>query len=273
MMDDYVRKMEASASFFVRKLKHLPDVVLFLGTGLGSIAQAMEVEWEADYRDCLHFPVSTAPSHAGRLSIGQIGRHCIAVFQGRFHYYEGYSAKELTFPLRVMAYLGACYYIGCSASGGLNPAFSPGDLMLIKDHINLIQDNPLRGHNLPDKLRFPDMSKAYTPELFNMAKQISLQEHIGIKEGVFVAVPGPSLETPAETKFLRLIGADAVAMSLVPEVIVAVHEGMKVLGISVIANVNNPDDFKPITIEDVIEGSKHAEERLSRLLVRILEEL
>jgi len=268
-----MNKLEATASFFMKKMPILPDVVVFLGTGLGGIAEAMQVVWEADYRECLHFPVSTAPDHTGKLLIGRIGKRSVAVFQGRFHYYEGYSMRELTFPLRVFGMLGARYYIGCSASGGLNPAFTPGDLMFVKDHINLMPDNPLRGANLPSKLRFPDMSQAYSPEMLNLLRMSASEKCVSVQEGVFVAVPGPSLETPAETRYLRLIGGDAVAMSLVPEVIVAAHEGMQVAGIAVIANVNNPDNFTAIAIEDVILTARKAEDKLGKVLFAFLEKL
>ncbi|MBW2351367.1 MAG: purine-nucleoside phosphorylase [Deltaproteobacteria bacterium] len=249
-MEQYVAAVEETVSFFQKDLPWTPDVCLMLGTGLGGVARAMDVVRTAFYDNIPNFPVSTSPDHAGKLLVGKIGNAKVALFQGRFHFYEGYSTRELTFPIRVMAGLGAKVLIGCNAAGGLNLDFSSGDLMLVTDHINLIPDNPLRGPNI-DKWgpRFPDLSKAYS---------ISLRKKI--------------VQTAAETGFLRMIGADAVAMSLVPEVIVAVHAGMEVLGISVVANVNDPDNFQPVLIEDVIAQANKAEHRLERLLVAFLKE-
>ncbi len=272
-MNEFDAKLENAVRFFKNHLTELPDTCIMLGTGLGGVAAAMDVIWEAPYGDIPDFPVSTAPEHAGRLLLGKIGGHVTALFQGRFHYYEGYSTRELAFPVQVMASIGVRTLIGCNAAGGLNLLFSSGDIMLIEDHINFIPENPLRGPN-PDVLgeRFPDMSRAWTPELRERMESVAKQLGIKLQKGVFVAVPGPSLETPAETRFLAMAGADAVAMSLVPEVIAAVHAGMDVLGLSIIANVNDPDNFEPILIEDVIEQAERAEKRLERLLVAFLSE-
>jgi purine-nucleoside phosphorylase len=271
VMNDFDTRLDNTVRFLKGRLPELPDTCIMLGTGLGGVAAAMDVLWEAPYGEIPDFPVSTAPDHAGRLLVGKIGGHIAALFQGRFHYYEGYSTKELAFPVQVMAALGVKTLIGCNAAGGLNLYFSSGDIMLIEDHINFIPENPLRGPN-PDSLgeRFPDMSRAWTLELRQRMEQVAEQEGIRLRKGVFVAVPGPSLETPAETRFLSMAGADAVAMSLVPEVIAAVHAGMDVLGLSIIANVNDPDNFEPILIEDVIEQAGKAEKRLERLLVAFL---
>jgi len=272
-MEKYAAAVDETVNFFRRDLPWVPDICLMLGTGLGGIARAMDVAWTGLYENIPNFPVSTSPDHAGRLLAGRIGKAKVVLFQGRFHFYEGYSAKELTFPVRVMAGLGTKLLIGCNAAGGLDPDFSSGDLMLITDHINLIPDNPLRGPNKGKwGPRFPDLSRAYSSDLRKKVVQTAQELGMPLREGVFVAVPGPSLETPAETRFLRLIGADAVAMSLVPEVIVAVHSGMEVLGISVIANVNDPGNFQPILIEEVIARAHNAEHRLERLLVAFLKE-
>ncbi len=272
-MDRYVAQVEEAAAFLRTRLPAMPEVCMMLGTGLGGVADALEVSWRADYGQIPYFPVSTAPEHAGRLLVGRIGKTRLAIFQGRFHFYEGYSTKRLTFPVRVMARLGVKVMIGVNAAGGLNLDFAPGDIMVIRDHINLIPDNPLRGPNVDEwGPRFPDMSAAYTPGLRRAIHEAGARQGISLREGVFVAVPGPSLETPAETRFLRLAGADAVAMSLVPEVIVAVHAGMKCLGISIIANVNDPDNFRPILIEDVVAQAEKAERRLEALLVAFLED-
>ncbi len=272
-MDRYVAQVDEAVAFLRARLPVLPDICLMLGTGLGGLAGALDVGWESGYGEIPYFPVSTAPEHAGRLLVGRIGNATLALFQGRFHFYEGYSTRRLTFPLRVMAGLGVRIMIGVNAAGGLNLDFSSGDIMVIRDHINLIPENPLRGPNVDTwGPRFPDMSAAYAPGLRRAIHAVGASKGISLREGVFVAVPGPSLETPAETRFLRLMGADAVAMSLVPEVIVAVHAGMRCLGISVIANVNDPEDFRPIMIEDVVAQAKKAEGRLERLLVAFLED-
>lgn len=272
-MNEVEIRLKKSVEFLRQRLPLLPDICIMLGTGLGGVADAMDVMWESPYGQIPDFPVSTAPDHAGRLLAGTIGTHSTLLFQGRFHFYEGYSTKELAFPVQVMAGLGVRTLIGCNAAGGLNLSFSSGDIMLIEDHINFIPENPLRGPNM-DSVgeRFPDMSRAWTRDLIIKMEETAARQGIEIRKGVFVAVPGPSLETPAETRFLRMAGADAVAMSMVPEVIAAVHAGMDVLGISIIANVNDPDDFEPIFIEDVIEQAGRAEKRLERLLVSFLKD-
>ena len=266
-------QINASLAYFKREIPLMPDVCLMLGTGLGGVAKAMDIAWSKEFKDIPNFPVSTSPAHAGRLLAGTINGTKTALFQGRFHYYEGYSASALALPVQVVALLGAKLLIACNAAGGLNPAFSSGDIMLIKDHINFIPDNPLRGTNI-DAIgpRFPDMSQTYNKDTRRKVMKLAGELGIALKEGVFAAVSGPSLETPAETRFLRMAGADAVAMSLVPEVIAAAHAGMTIVGLSVIANVNDPDNFRPILIEDVIEQAGRAEGRLEQLIVSILKE-
>ncbi len=272
-MHSYRERVEESLAFMEERLPFRPSVTVMLGTGLGGLVEAMDVEIELPYRQIPHFPVSTAPEHAGNLLIGRIGGTRCAVFQGRFHYYEGYSTRHLTLPVRVMALCGSRVLVACNAAGGLNLNFTPGDLMLIRDHINFIPENPLRGENIDSwGPRFPDLSDAYSQELRDMARGVGAGLGIVTREGVFVCVPGPSLETPAETRFLRLIGADAVAMSLVPEVIVARHAGMEVLGISVIANLNDPDNFQPILIEDVVAQAEKSEKALAKLIEGLLME-
>jgi len=272
-MDSYRNKVEEALKFLEKRLPFRPTVTIMLGTGLGGLAEAMEVDLSMPYGDIPNFPVSTAPEHAGNLLVGRIGGTRCALFQGRFHYYEGYSTRKLTLPVRVMSLAGSKVLVACNASGGLNLNFEAGDLMLIRDHINLIPDNPLRGENVDDwGPRFPDLSHAYSQELRQLARSVGGSFGILLREGVFVCVPGPSLETPAETRYLRLIGADAVAMSLVPEVIVARHAGMDILGISVIANVNDPDNFRPILIEDVVAQARKTEKNLERLLQGLLME-
>ncbi len=265
----YRQMVEEAANFLKDKLPYPPIIVLILGTGLSGAAERISKLVEIPYNEIPHFPVSTVESHEGRLVAGYFGNKYVIAFQGRFHYYEGYSLKEVTFPLRVMTILGAKILIVSNAAGGLNLTFSPGDIMIIKDHINLIPENPLRGPNIDEwGPRFPDLSQAYSPRLRNLLKEVAGE--IELKEGVYVAVPGPSLETPAETRFLRLIGADAVGMSTVPEVIVANHAGMEVLGLSVIANVNDPDNFKPILLEEIIASAQATEKKLVTLVERFL---
>ncbi len=274
MFKNYFERVEQARQYLASHLPEVPEILLILGTGLSGVGERIEREVAIPYREIPSFPVSTVESHAGELVIGRFAGRKVAAFRGRFHYYEGYSTRELTLPLRVMSLLGARILIVSNAAGGLNLNFRPGDLMLIRDHINLIPDNPLRGPNREDwGPRFPDLSEAYSRRLRELFWQTARELGEEIQEGVYVAVPGPSLETPAETRFLRLIGADAVGMSTVPEVIVAVHAGMEVLGVSVIANVNDPDHFKPILLEEVIAQAQAAEARLTRLIEGFIEKL
>ncbi|OAQ20674.1 purine-nucleoside phosphorylase [Thermosulfurimonas dismutans] len=274
MAKDYFERVETARSFLEERLPFIPEILLILGTGLSGVGEKVVPEVVIPYREIPHFPVSTVESHAGELVVGHLAGKSVAAFRGRFHYYEGYSTKEITLPLRVMSLLGVKILIVSNAAGGLNLAFRPGDLMLIRDHINLIPDNPLRGPNRDEwGPRFPDLSEAYSSRLRELFKACAQDLGEEIREGIYVAVPGPSLETPAETRFLRMIGADAVGMSTVPEVIVAVHAGIEVLGLSVIANVNDPDNFQPILLEEVIAQAKAAEARLTRLVEKFVEKL
>lgn len=278
MMDeigDYRRRVDETVSFFKGLLPVRPEVVLMLGTGLGGLAEHINKNLVLPYADIPNFPRSTVASHAGNLVVGTLCGHRVVVFQGRFHYYEGYSTRELTFPVRVFSLLGASALIVSNAAGGLNPDFKPGTLMVIRDHINLIPENPLRGPNIDEwGPRFPDLSAPYDATL--ISKAFSCADTLGMENvagGVYVAIPGPSLETPAETRYLRNCGADAVGMSTVPEVIVAKHAGMRVLGISVVSNVNDPDNFQPIILEEIIAKTREAEADFLRLLLAILEQL
>ncbi len=269
--NEYRKNVQKAKDFLEKILPYRPKILLVLGTGLSGAVKDIQVDLSVPYEEIPHFPRSTVESHEGRLVIGQLAGREVAAFQGRFHFYEGYSTKEVTFPLRVMSLLGAKLLIVSNAAGGLNLSFQMGDIMLIKDHINLIPDNPLRGPNVDEwGPRFPDMSEAYSKRMRELLKEVA---DFPLQEGVYVAVPGPSLETPAETRFLRLIGADAVGMSTVPEVIVARHANMEVLGLSVIANVNDPDNFQPILLEDIIASAQKAEEKLISLVKRFLKSL
>ena len=273
-MEEYRRKVEEAASFLAAKTRVSPTVVIILGTGLGSLVDVITVDSLLPYEEIPHFPRATAPGHRGNLIFGTLSNTNVAVLQGRFHYYEGYSTRELTFPLRVLSRLGPATLIVTNAAGGLAPDFFPGTIMVIRDHLNFIGENPLRGANIEEwGPRFPDMSAPYDRELISTTLECGARMQLpGVVSGVYTAIPGPSLETPAETRFLRSVGADAVGMSSVPEVIVARHAGMKVLGLSVIANVNDPDNFAPILLDDVMAAAEKVEPAMGKLIMKVLED-
>ena len=251
-----------------------PDAAIILGTGLGGLAGEISVETSIPYEEIPGFPLSTVETHAGRLLFGTLGGRSIVAMQGRFHRYEGYSLQEVTFPVRVLHALGAPVLIVSNACGGMHPLWAPGDLMLIADQINLLGDNPLIGPN-DERLgpRFPDMSDPYDTKLRVAARATALELGIVLREGVYVAVPGPNLETRAEYRMLRGMGADVVGMSTVPEVIVAVHEGMRVVGISIITDQCLPDALEPADIGRIIETAGRAEPAFSRLVSRLVPRL
>jgi purine-nucleoside phosphorylase len=255
-----------------RRTRLRPDIAIVLGTGLGGLAAEIEVEAAIPYEDIPGFPLSTVESHAGRLLLGRLGQRPVVAMQGRFHRYEGYDLAAVTFPVRVMQALGARVLFVSNACGGMNPLWSPGDLVLLSDHINLLGDNPLIGAN-DDRLgpRFPDMSAPYDPELRALARATALEFGITLREGVYVAVPGPNLETRSEYRMLRMMGADVVGMSTVPEVIVAVHAGMRTLGISIITDQCLPDALEPADIGRIIATAGRAEPSLTRLIVGLAE--
>lgn len=274
-MEQYRQQVEEAVAFLAARLPEKPRIALVLGTGLSGLGERLTDALVIPYREIPHFPRTTVESHAGNLVFGRLRGKAVVVLQGRFHYYEGYSCRELTMPIRVLALLGVRTLIVSNAAGGLNPAFSPGTLMVIRDHLNFIPDNPLRGANIEEwGPRFPDLSAAYDQHLLHLtlacAARLTMDR---VTSGVYVAIPGPSLETPAETRHLRACGADAVGMSTVPEVIVAVHAGLRVLGLSVLANINDPDDFRPILLEEIVAETRKAEERLLLLLLAILDEI
>ena len=252
----------------------VPDVAIVLGTGLGELAREIEVKTAIDYREIPDFPLSTVESHAGRLLCGTLGDRTVIAMQGRFHRYEGYSLQQVTFPIRVLRALGARTLFVSNACGGMRADWAPGDLMLIEDHINLLADNPLIGHN-DDRLgaRFPDMSEPYDGELRALAHAVASSLRIPLREGVYAAVAGPNLETRAEYAMLRRLGADVVGMSTVPEVIVAVHAGMRVLGLSIITDACVPETLEPASIEQIIAVANRAEPRLTALVRGVLERL
>lgn len=246
-------------------------IALVLGTGLGDVVNRMTVTGALPYDRIPHHPVSTAPGHAGKLLWGSWAGTPLLVLQGRFHLYEGYTAGDIAFPIRLLARLGVKQLILTNAAGGLNPAFRSGDLMLLTDHINFLGQNPLTGPNCEAiGPRFPDMTEPYSRRLQAQARAAATRVRIDLREGVYVAVPGPSLETAAETRFLRQAGADAVGMSTVIETIAAVHAGVRVLAFSAISNVNDPDDYQPATLEQIIANAGIAGEKLMRLLEAVL---
>lgn len=273
-MDDYRHAVGEAAAFLRTRTPTPPGIALVAGTGLGEAIGVLRVAAAFDYRSIPHFPTATVPSHAGRLLFGDVRGRPLVVMQGRFHLYEGYSPAEVAFPIRVMRELGARMLVVTNAAGGLNPAFRPGDLMAITDHINLTGENPLAGPNVAAwGPRFPDMTRVYDRGLIDTAQSAALAAGIPIRKGVYAGLRGPSLETPAETRLLRIAGADAVGFSTVPEVIAAIHGGMRVLGLSVITNVNDPDHPVPATVEDIIAVAQGAAPVLETLLAGIMEQL
>jgi purine-nucleoside phosphorylase len=273
-MTIFQQQVEAAVAYIKSRLLVRPEMALILGTGLGRVAEAMEGIQAFPYEDIPHFPVSTVPSHAGRLLSGYWAGRPILAMQGRFHLYEGYTAAQISFPIRVLRGLGVNTIITSNAAGGLNFQFAAGDLMLITDHINLTGHNPLVGQNVDEwGPRFPEMTEPYDRRLQMLAVQAALTEKILLHKGVYIGVLGPSLETAAETRFLRAIGADAVGMSTITEVITAVHSGIKVLGISVITNVNLPDAYQPANIEEVIATAELAGPNLMLLIEKVVGQL
>ena len=252
----------------------VPEAAVILGTGLGALADELKADVTIPYADIPGFPRPTVETHAGRLLFGMLGKTRVAMMQGRFHRYEGYTLQQVAFPVRVLRALGAKTLIVSNVSGGMHPLWSTGDIVLISDHINLLGDNPLAGpNNDAEGPRFPDMSAAYDPELRKLARDVALEHQIVLREGVYVAVPGPNLETRAEYRMLRALGADVVGMSTVPEVITAVHQGMRVLGLSIITDNCLPDALEPTSVEQIIAVARGAEPKLAAVVRGVLEQL
>ena len=251
-----------------------PDYLIILGTGLGLLAEQIEVQDSISYDDIPHFPVSTVESHAGQLLFGTLGGKTVVAMQGRFHYYEGYSMQQIAFPIRVLHALSVETLFVSNACGGLNINFERCDIMLINDHINMLGDNPLIGPN-DDELgpRFPDMSQPYTKRLLEMAEKVALDQGIKMHEGVYLSLSGPTMETKAEYRFLGQLGADVVGMSTVPEVITAVHMDMDVMGVSVITDECFPDALQPVNIEHVLEAAEMAQPDMTAVIIGVLERL
>lgn len=273
-MKNLKAKVTESIEFINQKSNIIPKIAIILGTGLGRLAEDIEEKEIIPYSEIPNFPLSTVQSHGGNLILGKLGNKEVVAMQGRFHYYEGYCLQEVTFPVRVMRKLGADTIIISNAAGGMNRFFKRGDLMLITDHINLFGDNPLIGPN-DEELgpRFPDMSEAYNQNLIELTKKVALKEKIRLQEGVYVGLIGPTLETPAEYRFLISIGADAVGMSTVPEVIVANHMGMKVLGISCITDLAIDGVIKKTSLEEILKTASDAEPIMTKLIKKVIKKI
>ncbi len=269
-----MEKLKEAASFLKSKGIEKPEIGIILGTGLGSLANDVQVEISLDYKDIPHFPLSTVEFHSGKLLYGVLGDKKVLVMNGRFHFYEGYTLQEVTFPVRVMKMLGINYLLVSNAAGAINLNLPKASLMIIDDHINMLPGSPLVGKNL-DELgpRFPDMSRPYDPELISMMENIAANKGIKINKGVYVAWIGPNLETRAEYRFIKLMGADAVGMSTVPEVLVANHMGMKVAAVSVITDACDPDNLHPVDIDDIIRNAAMAEKDLVLLFESLIRKL
>ncbi len=269
-----MEKIKQAADYIGKIIDKRPEIGIITGTGLSGITDIMEIDHYISYEEIPHFPEPTVAGHPGNLLFGAVESRPVIAMQGRFHLYEGYTVQEVVFPARVMAKLGVKYLFIASAAGGLNPDFRPGELMIIKDHINLTGENPLMGDTLEEVgSRFIDMTAAYDKFLINMAREKAVQEGILLNQGIYVGITGPSLETPAETRFLRLIGGDAVGMSTVNKVIASVHSGLKVLAVAAVTNVNLPDCMKPTSIEEVISNAQLASPLISRLFRAIIKDL
>lgn len=267
-------RIQEAAAFIRSKWPVAPKAGIVLGTGLGGFAAEITDRVEIRYEDIPHFPRSTAPSHKGQLVCGTLAGKPVVAMEGRFHFYEGYSLQQVTFPVRVMKALGCDTLVVTNACGGMNPQYGRGDIMLIEDHINLLGDNPLIGPN-DERLgvRFPDMCHAYDRGLLKLAKAVAVEQRIPVQQGVFVAVSGPCLETRAEYRFLRAIGADVVGMSTVPEVIVGVHAGLRNLGLSVVTDLCLPDALEPVSLAEIVATANEAEPKLRALVRAVVSKL
>ena len=266
-----LEQFNESIAFIQSKTKVTPSIGIILGTGLGGLDKEIEVIDEISYAEIPHFPVSTVESHSGKLIFGKLGGKDVVAMQGRFHYYEGYDFKQVTYPVRVMKLLGIDRLIVSNASGGVNPDFIVGEIMILNDHINFFPGNPLIGKNI-DELgpRFPDMSEPYDPTMIQLAKDIAKENNIRIAEGTYLGLTGPTLETPAEYRFVRVIGADAVGMSTVPEVIVARHMELPVFAISIITDLGVPGKIKKVSLEEVIEVASRQEPKMTLILKELI---
>ena len=274
MEKNYLEMIRETADFVRKQVGEVPQIAVILGTGLGDLVNHIEVKCELDYHNIPNFPVSTVEGHSGKLIFGNLGGRYIMAMQGRFHYYEGYDMKQVTFPVRVMRELGVETLFVSNAAGGMNKEFQVGDVMVITDHINLFPENPLRGKNYAELgPRFPAMTEAYSHALVNMADDIAREDNIRLMHGVYVGTPGPTFETPAEYEYFRIIGGDAVGMSTVPEVIVANHAGMKVFGVSVITDLGGKDITEVPTHEEVQKAAVKAQPVMTHVIKQMLARL
>ncbi|MCL1943290.1 MAG: purine-nucleoside phosphorylase [Candidatus Azobacteroides sp.] len=269
-----LEQIKETAAFLTKKFGRIPETAVILGTGLGELVQEMVDKQEIPYEEIPHFPVSTVTGHCGKLLTGKLGDTFILAMQGRFHYYEGYSMQEVTFPVRVMKESGVKTLFVSNASGGVNPDFEVGDIMVITDHINFFPEHPLRGKN-DDRLgpRFPDMSAPYSKRLIAAAFEAAARHHIRLKKGVYVGTQGPTFETPAEYKHFRIIGGDAVGMSTVPEVIVAVHSGMEVFALSVITDMGGVGEVIEVSHEEVQAAAKSAQPKMTLIMKELMKKV
>jgi purine-nucleoside phosphorylase len=266
-----LQQMKEAADFINSKTSIKPSVGIILGTGLGGLVKEIEVIDEISYQDIPHFPVSTVESHSGKLIFGKLGGKSVVAMQGRFHYYEGYSMQQVTFPVRVMKVLGISKLFVSNASGGVNPDFEIGEIMILNDHINLFPAHPLIGKNYPELgPRFPDMSDPYDETMIELAKKIASENNIRVAVGTYAALTGPTLETPAEYKYVRAIGADAVGMSTIPEVIVARHMEIPCFAISIITDLGVPGKIKKVSVQDVIEVASRQEPKMTLIMRELI---
>jgi len=274
MASELIQTIQRCVSVIRTFSKRTPTIGIILGTGLGKLAKSVRKPIKIPYEEIPGFPIPTVASHAGELVIGDLGGKCVATLSGRMHYYEGYSMQEIGLPVRVLKALGVQTLIVSGATGGMNPQYRQGDLVVIEDHINLMGANPLIGPN-DDRLgpRYPDMSRPYDPKLVNAAMATALKMGIRCHSGVYVGVAGPNLETRAEYRFLRGIGADVVGMSVVPEVLVAVHSAMRVLGMAVVTDMCLPDALQPGNIEEIIRVANEAEGRMTRIVKQVITDM
>jgi purine-nucleoside phosphorylase len=269
-----LEKIKSTAAFIEEKINFKPDVGIILGTGLGGLVKEIEIEHSLPYEDIPNFPLSTVEGHSGKLIFGTLGGKKVVAMQGRFHYYEGYDMKEITFPVRVMKFLGIKSLFVSNASGGVNPEFEIGDVMIIADHVNLFPTNPLIGKNYPELgPRFPDMSEAYDKGMIQKAKEIAKRNNIKVQQGIYAGLSGPCLETPAEYTYIRNIGADTVGMSTVPEVIVARHMRIPCFAVSIITDLGVPGKIVKVTHEDVQRVAEKAEPLMTIIMRDLISEI
>lgn len=273
-MMNILEQLRETTSYILKLYPHTPEVGIILGSGLGNLTAEIQVEKEIEYKDIPHFPQSTVEGHQGKLILGELNGKRVAAMAGRFHYYEGYSAEQVVYPVRALKFLGIKNLLVSNAAGGVNPSFRIGDLMIIRDHISLVTVNPLLGKNYEELgPRFPDMSEPYKKELIEKVKKVADKLQIPVKEGVYFGVTGPTFETRAEYKMIHILGADAVGMSTVQEVITAVHMGLPVVAISVITDLGIRDDDNVITHDEVLHEAKLAEPKLTAIFKNLVAEL